>query len=490
MNEIWKIMEERSLKSRWGVIRDPRVDGPVEPTLLEVALPETDKRYDYFQVDEFAFDQETGCVRLKVTVSLVGVSPNVKIVANIYNEEHTAVTAPMVAEGKNTAFLELIQTIDSIDRYNSDLTVHVVGEYMSNGQTQHPFKAVRLQQDARRYARFVESYDYRPKKEKECVVFNDYNGASGYETREEKAGPGTQSDVVISLFRKPDNVSDCDYICKCSKGKDGHPFVCLPVKGKIELLEGEFAADYLTATVLAVHLDQESGGAAFCMEEKNYSQTLQLPVTRHSRELLYENHEAFGMTFKEPGGSTSHHFRFEMSIMLQMEIGGEPQFTPAVVTSDPNHKTAVYNRIPNLNLMWGCMAENTRIRMEDGRYCPVQNVRIGERIRGRNGVSLVVNIWKGMEPENCMKLTFDCCGEQGCIILTKTHPVGTPEGWKTAGELKAGELLLAEQGNARVLGVEPVHYEGIVWNLELDECREMIAEGIIIGDFQAENGMM
>ena len=484
MDQNRKIMEEMSIKSQRGVIRDPREDAGFVPTLLEAQQPETDRLYDYFQVDEFAFDEEKGKVRLKATISLLKPSDKVKLVANIYNEEMTAVTSPIVSEGEKTAFLELIQTIDSIEEYRTGLTVHVVGEYESGGRVQHPFKAVRLCEDPRKYAKFEENYDYRPKKEKECIIFNDYNTGAGYETKEQKAGAGSEKYAVISLFRKPTNVDDCDYICKCRKGEGGQPFVCLPVKGKVVLREGSFAAEKQSASVVAIHLDKANGGAALCREEKDYRKNLEFTTSLHSKELEFENHDEFGMTFKEPGGSTGHHFRFELSIVLAVDVGGT-DYIPVVITSDKNHATAIYSKIPDLNIMWGCLAQGTLIMMADGSSRPIEDVRIGERVKGDSSIT---NIWKGPAPDGCLEIVTQ---EGAKIILTGTHPLRTRYGWKRAEELAEGEELQMLAGTAVIASIKEVRYEGTVWNLELDaqETEGMYADGFLAGDFRLENRM-
>ena len=472
-----------------NITRVPAENAAEIPTLLELDSPQPGMTYDYFQVEEFAFDERRQCASLHITVSLINPSPNVKITANIYRDGITSVTSPMVEEAGGTAFLELSRSIEAVTEFTQALEVHVIAEYISGGQKQTLFKIMELQEDARKFAEFDQAYDYRPKKEPACVIFEYDKKGMGFEETEQKAAQGEKKYTVISLFRKPDRVDDCDYICKCSKGPDGYPFVCIPVKGRIFLKKGTFNTSSQRAHITIVKLDPAAAGAQRLMEQSDYNTDINIPSESGTKELTFENHDKFGKTFHEPGGSTAHHFRFKMEVLLSFSIDGSTtKLIPAVITSDPNEETALFNRLQDLSIMWGCMAESTNVLMADGSSRQIKDIHIGDCVMFRGGWSEVLNVWRGPSDGRCVEITGNAGSKQYTIVLTDTHPVLTDQGWQTAGSIGVGSRIVGLKEHIIVASIKKEVSADLVYNLSLSGAHhELIAEGMTVGDFEREN---
>lgn len=50
-----------------------------------------------------------------------------------------------------------------------------------------------------------------------------------------------------------------------------------------------------------------------------------------------------------------------------------------------------------LNLLWGCVAKGTLVRMADGSDRPIENLRVGDLLMDTQGFVRIINIIKGIE---------------------------------------------------------------------------------------------
>lgn len=76
--------------------------------------------------------------------------------------------------------------------------------------------------------------------------------------------------------------------------------------------------------------------------------------------------------------------------------------------------------------------------------------------------------------------------------MTEGHPVMTERGWVRAGNLHAADKIITAEGRKETLqGLFFTYYGDKVYNLELDgEEHQLIAEGIVVGDFTQQNSML
>ncbi|MCI8373636.1 MAG: hypothetical protein HFI75_14840 [Lachnospiraceae bacterium] len=164
---------------------------------------------------------------------------------------------------------------------------------------------------------------------------------------------------------------------------------------------------------------------------------------------------------------------------------------PVVITSVQNSRVEGSDSelcsIPQLLFLWGCLAEDTKIRMADGSECKIQDIQVGDQLACGTGNSAltVAEIWSGIE-EQCLCIKT----KAGKITATKEHPIRCPQGFKQAGELQKGDSILTADGYQQIEDITCVSYNGKVYNFDLGTEAElshhlettMIANGIIVGD--------
>ncbi|GIQ68061.1 hypothetical protein DUZ99_14620 [Xylanibacillus composti] len=138
------------------------------------------------------------------------------------------------------------------------------------------------------------------------------------------------------------------------------------------------------------------------------------------------------------------------------------------------------------NFTWHCLAKGSRITLADGREAAIEELSGGEEVLvSANGDKLAVGAtYVGKHDGPAYKLVTEN-GEE--LTLSDCHVVGTPDGFKLAMELKAGDQVMTREGAARLASVEEVDYDGYMINLELAAPEEygdttMFANGIWVGD--------
>lgn len=141
--------------------------------------------------------------------------------------------------------------------------------------------------------------------------------------------------------------------------------------------------------------------------------------------------------------------------------------------------------LPLISIRWGCFHKDTRIRMADGSEKKISEITIGDMVLTEdNQAKCVVQTYSSDEKEIVCLETDD--GRK--LRLTKTHPVFTSQGPVDAENVRVGsELLTADGSKPRVLFAYAIPYNDKVYNLELEESRALIAEGILTADFIQQN---
>ncbi len=164
--------------------------------------------------------------------------------------------------------------------------------------------------------------------------------------------------------------------------------------------------------------------------------------------------------------------------------GGYASF---MITSDASHADTGAYIIPQLNIVWGCVAEGTMITMADGSEHPIEwfEGQKGLSVQSGNGVTRsVADLTKGTEPE-MMYVVSDDHGHS--VKLTQSHPVFTQDGIRAARDLRKGDVVKTLNGNARITDIHEEQASKLVYNLRLegqetDESAAMYANGILVGD--------
>lgn len=340
----------------------------------------------------------------------------------------------------------------------------------------------------------IEYFHEYPKKELNgYVAFSSGVGIPEWgekiaEENREAEGRAESENIIISLFRMPDDTRDLDYACLFYK-RDGsnNPQVSVPARGVMRIGTSGVKFDKTqSVTAKCAIASPESGGALVVAVGDNGSYETEgndIILEVSDDRIAYNMMGPWSQTLLDEGGFVNHPFNFQLDI------------TCKVITQ--NNTTAEYNfcissilpkgefcleHIPQITIKWGCLAEGTEILMADGTQKIVENIRIGDLVKTDGGIVKVTNMWSGKE-EECLLVRADNGRE---LIMTKSHPVLTAEGWKQAGELICGDVLKTESGGAAVCEIERVPKTVTVYNPETGG-KIIYANGFAVGDFTLQN---
>ncbi|MDD3360215.1 MAG: Hint domain-containing protein [Hespellia sp.] len=165
----------------------------------------------------------------------------------------------------------------------------------------------------------------------------------------------------------------------------------------------------------------------------------------------------------------------EVTVVISSDLG--------TTSVDPANK-----EIKKLHIKFGCLDKECKIQMLDGSERSIEDIRIGDLIRGADEGSLRVdNIYKGMESELVFIETMS--GKK--IQTTESHPISVVRDGETkvvhAGEVNGADLLKTRDGDEVLKYIYMKPYNDMVYNLELDGGHFFFANGFVVGDFQTQN---
>ncbi len=187
---------------------------------------------------------------------------------------------------------------------------------------------------------------------------------------------------------------------------------------------------------------------------------------------------------------------FNLTVTFYVENDTEPKTFILSNKSKPE-------KVNPIHLYWGCLYQDTEITMADESKKKIQDICVGEMVKGRSGNFRVSNVWTGKELQGIYRIkTYG--GHQ--VLATAHHPFLTENGLKMVSQLKAcinnqnyklGDRIYSEMG--RFENVIEVFLEEVsdttVYNLELAgaDSRELLpqdallyANGLLAGDQNAQ----
>lgn len=197
---------------------------------------------------------------------------------------------------------------------------------------------------------------------------------------------------------------------------------------------------------------------------------------------------------------TAFDYRLELTLHTYEEENDKWNIREFVIdTRDP--ESIADNLLP-LEVMYGCVAPDTMITMNDGMMKKICDVRIGSSICGKDGTEQRVrNVWRGPQYDAMLDIYIETQQTPGeHLILTKDHPlwVKGPDGvekWKRAGDCGLEDKLQTLQhGWVRIAEMRETAPCSQVYNLELEQSGTsrsqggtMYCNGILTGDHQVQN---
>ncbi|ROP62609.1 hypothetical protein EDF81_1109 [Enterobacter sp. BIGb0383] len=148
-------------------------------------------------------------------------------------------------------------------------------------------------------------------------------------------------------------------------------------------------------------------------------------------------------------------------------------------------------QIKPMKIVYGCLGENTKIRMADGSEKAISAIRPGDSVRTRNnGVLNVEHVTSGQE-QHCLNISVrDRNNTLTSTIASPGHPFITPSGIVIARELRVAGKVLTLEGEGEISNIEHRADEITVYNLQLSatetDANCMYANNILVGDIQMQ----
>lgn len=144
----------------------------------------------------------------------------------------------------------------------------------------------------------------------------------------------------------------------------------------------------------------------------------------------------------------------------------------------------------------GCLVKGTPIKMADGTTKAIEDLKVGEEIKGNHGAAKIIALSRFTQQQDRM---FSINGDKA--FFTVEHPVLTPKGWKSVdslitsvksdakiiGTLRVGDIILLEDGKQLpVTSIEEKLIDGGVdaYNISVDGDGSFIANGFIMKGFK------
>jgi hypothetical protein len=251
-------------------------------------------------------------------------------------------------------------------------------------------------------------------------------------------------------------------------------------------------------------LYNKSGGAAYVAKSTADSNSQQaITIERIGQNYKYSFHSWY-TPYNGPAQwqKTEFDYRLEITLCVIDKASNKEKYFAFQIDTRSEEGNITDEVLP-LEIMYGCMAPDTEIRMSDGKTKQICNIHICDIVRGKDGENMqVTNIWTGPEMDNMIKLTAE--GVENPVVLTKSHPVWIDNGnrkmvWKRAGECCKGDRVFVcdAQGKeflSRITDIEEVKPCERVYNLDLMPCNgqsksfgTMYCNGILTGDNQIQN---
>ena len=401
-----------------GVYREPQEtgnglqakEGAFAPTLLELEQPEQFQFYDLFDVSEFTFSPEKKTGHLKMELSMLQKYRKLSLSAQLLDTEKEVVLKEIpikCAADESRLTVEQDFALDE-EILPENLGVLVHGAWEADGLEENKMKILRKADlQAKDY---IYKHTHPASQETTCII-GSIEGLDPYiPVTWEK---GESGHIVIALIRKPEDLKDVDYLCGAGRvpQKANRPVLCVPGAGELDFSAGcQPVSDSRHLNTAECRLYKKSGGcaviastAAYEIEGKSDSDGA-IKLTRTGNGYRYQftawNNGKNPISYDDADQWRKTEFDYELKLTVYsttQESTGKRWHRHTLRVA--SFEKADYT-IPSLQIMYGCVAADTNIRMADGSEKEIRFVKIGDTVLGRDGIEMKVeNVWSGPEQE-------------------------------------------------------------------------------------------
>ncbi len=463
------------------------------PFLTETADIKPGHAYSVFEVKRLFYDTKTHMIDLDADVSFTKICEEITLYADILDMENDRVLASFEHEtvtSSNTLEYQIKENFGQTvpEEY---LAVILCASWKSPGAETESAAIIRQIGGDITYGMDL-TY---PKKELQYVKFPNNSTLINQTPPNIPAlfQDSREDNIQIALFREPRDGRALDYLCEFGKDRMGHPYLGVPTLFSIWLDSSttSFCTQKpVNVTFTIASLDPSAGGRYVVAAGSSFTTTEEIQVTAKEKEIEVKFVTPWKVPFPYGGSVRPYDFSYEVIMELYTITEGqtEPVLQPSLIAvSSRRNEGECLQKIPDISIRWGCLKEGTKIEMADKSQKPVEQICIGDSVRNPEGCFRIKNVWKGVEDSYIELATED--GRQ--LSVTKDHPILTVEGWKPAKEIQKDTEILTEDGNRKVKAVKEVKARITVYNFSLDETAKehsIFAEGILVGDFEKQNG--
>lgn len=310
-----------------------------------------------------------------------------------------------------------------------------------------------------------------------------------------KKSPGGSAPVNICYNRHPVEPEDVDYVYQESFNPlTGKQRLYAPLSAWVEFDEkGQEQDKFSQIDITTFHLKMDcQNGIA------RYDTTGREKLVEHhflscpDQDPAHPNGFSFSLDpdWKDDVPSRRLPERDRVDMLFEVEFmyksGKRGTIELSTVVEEPGGNVG---KVDWLNLLWGCIAEGSRVRMADGSDRLIECVRSGDMVlsdaAGR--CARVENVLAGNE-DRPMVTFSTTSGNQ--LVCTRDHPIVTSEGLLPAMQVHGDCRLYGPDGDELAMnGIWDVP-GGNVYNLVLEPCdgdggtkgTTFFAEGILVGD--------
>jgi hypothetical protein len=137
----------------------------------------------------------------------------------------------------------------------------------------------------------------------------------------------------------------------------------------------------------------------------------------------------------------------------------------------------------------GSFLAGTLVRMSDGSLQKVENIKLGDELKGSEGNVKVINVLIYKSDAKKYRLNDET------YFVTETHPIMTDKGWKSFNPektklivptievslLQKGDVLIKEDGKQEVLSnTDFITGSHLVYNFSVDNTNDYYANGYLV----------
>jgi hypothetical protein len=182
----------------------------------------------------------------------------------------------------------------------------------------------------------------------------------------------------------------------------------------------------------------------------------------------------------------------ELGIVCLISLRSETSVAPSKVIAGNPALQSLFGHYPDLlktvddnnffgpkRLGGGCVEASVAISLADGRNLPSLRLKVGDRVASWNSLTGVIT-----ESSVCRRAR-DIASEllviNGSLRVTPTHPVLVRDEWKSAADIKLGDLLQVASGEAEtVVSVEKLYGRFAVLDFNVEPYPTFIAARFIV----------